>query len=345
MQASDKVCFRILLEKKMSQREQREIGKASAEILRVGTRGSQLARTQTGHVIDQLRSLGFEVQEVILSTRGDLQQTVPIAQIGNDGVFVRELEKALLEERIDMAVHSLKDLPTAMTPGLEFACTPPRATPFDVLVSREGVGLSNLPAGARVGTASVRRRIQVQAIRPDIKVIPIRGNVDSRLKRLENNELDAVVLAAAGLERLGRAERITELLQPPEFWPAVAQGALVIQINSANHHVREILRPIHHSETYFATVAERSLLSTLAGGCLSPIGSWGRFGEGKELSLGGCVLSDGRGKIETVIATCSSQVHDSESAVLLGREVAAELLNLGAQVLLDIMREGEAPSH
>ena len=205
--------------------------------------------------------------------------------------------------------------------------------------------MSNLPAEARVGTASVRRRIQVQAIRPDVKVLPIRGNVDSRLKRLENNELDAVVLAAAGLERLGRAERITELLQPPEFWPAVAQGALVIQINSANHHVREILRPIHHSETYFATVAERSLLSTLAGGCLSPIGSWGRFGEGKELSLGGCVLSDGRGKIETVIATCSSQVHDSESAVLLGREVAAELLNLGAQVLLDIMREGEAPSH
>ena len=328
----------------MSQREQQEIGKASDKILRVGTRGSQLARTQTGHVRDQLSDLGFDPQEVILATRGDQQQTVPIAQIGNDGVFVRELEKALLEDRIDLAVHSLKDLPTAMTSGLEFACVPPRATPFDVLVSKEGAGLSNLPVGARVGTASVRRRIQVQAIRPDIKVVPIRGNVDSRLQRLDNDELDAVILAAAGLERLGHEERISDVLRPPDFWPAVAQGALVIQINSTNHRVRELLRPIHHPETYLATVAERALLSALAGGCLAPIGSWGRFEEGKELSLGGCVLSDRRGKIETVTATCSSKVGDSESAMLLGRQVAAELLNQGAQPLLDIMRDDETLS-
>ena len=329
----------------MSHREQRETGKASAEILRVGTRGSQLARTQTGHVRNQLSDLGFDAQEVILTTRGDQQQTVPIAQIGNDGVFVRELEKALLEDRIDLAVHSLKDLPTAMTPGLEFACVPPRATPFDVLVSRDGTGLLNLPAGARVGTASVRRRIQIQAICPDVKVVPIRGNVDSRLKRLENDELDAVILAAAGLERLGHEARISEVLRPPDFWPAVAQGALVIQINAANERVRELLRPIHHPETYFATIAERALLSALAGGCLAPIGSWGRFEEDKELSLGGCVLSDRRGKIEIVTSTCSSPVGDSESAVSLGRNVAAELLNQGAQPLLDIMRDNEPRSH
>ena len=329
----------------MSHREQRETGKASAEILRVGTRGSQLARTQTGHVRNQLSDLGFDAQEVILTTRGDQQQTVPIAQIGNDGVFVRELEKALLEDRIDLAVHSLKDLPTAMTPGLEFACVPPRATPFDVLVSRDGTGLSNLPAGARVGTASVRRRIQIQAICPDVKVVPIRGNVDSRLKRLENDELDAVILAAAGLERLGYEARISEVLRPPDFWPAVAQGALVIQINAANERVRELLRPIHHPETYFATIAERALLSALAGGCLAPIGSWGRFEEGKELSLGGCVLSDRRGKIEIVTATCSSPVGDSETAMSLGRNLAAELLNRGAQPLLDIMRDDETQSH
>ena len=207
------------------------MGKLAGEMVRVGTRGSQLARTQTGHVIDQLRSFGFEVQEVIISTRGDQQQTVPIAQIGNDGVFVRELEKALLEERIDLAVHSLKDLPTAMTPGLEFACTPPRATPFDVLVSRDGVGLRDLPADARVGTASIRRRIQIRAVRPDLQIVAIRGNVDSRLKRVDERELDAVVLAAAGLERLGRADCITEVLQPPDFWPAVAQGALVIPVS------------------------------------------------------------------------------------------------------------------
>ncbi len=319
--------------------------KRAGEMVRVGTRGSQLARTQTGHVIDQLRSFGFEVQEVIISTRGDQQQTVPIAQIGNDGVFVRELEKALLEERIDLAVHSLKDLPTAMTPGLEFACTPLRATPFDVLVSRDGVAIRDLPADASVGTASIRRRIQIQAVRRDLQIVAIRGNVDSRLKRLDEGELDAVVLAAAGLERLGRAGRITELLQPPEFWPAVAQGALVIQIKEANQRVREMLEPIHDSATYLATIAERALLAALAGGCLAPIGSWGKFEADGNLTLGGCVLSDAGGNVEMRTASCSSQVRNSESAASLGREVAEKLLSQGAQALLDLMRDGGSPPH
>ena len=323
----------------------KNVEKRAGEMVRVGTRGSQLARTQTGHVIDQLRSFGFEVQEVIISTRGDQQQTVPIAQIGNDGVFVRELEKALLEERIDLAVHSLKDLPTAMTPGLEFACTPLRATPFDVLVSRDGVAIRDLPADASVGTASIRRRIQIQAVRPDLQIVAIRGNVDSRLKRLDEGELDAVVLAAAGLERLGRAGRITELLQPPEFWPAVAQGALVIQIKEANQRVREMLKPIHDSATYLATIAERALLAALAGGCLAPIGSWGKFEADGNLTLGGCVLSDAGGNVEMRTASCSSQVRNSESAASLGREVAEKLLSQGAQALLDLMRDGGSPPH
>lgn len=327
----------------MHQRKQQNVEKLPDGVLRVGTRGSQLARTQTGHVIDQLRSFGFEVQEVILSTRGDQQQTVPIAEIGNDGVFVRELEKALLDERIDLAVHSLKDLPTATTSGLEFACVPPRATPFDVLVSRNGVRLHDLPTDACVGTASIRRRIQIQAVRPDLQIVAIRGNVDSRLKRVDESELDAVVLAAAGLERLGRAECITEVLQPPDFWPAVAQGALVIQIKDTNQRVREILEPIHHSATYLATIAERSLLSSLAGGCLAPIGSWGKFEEDGELCLGGCVLSDAGGKVETITASSSSQVSDSDGATSLGHEVAEKLLSQGAQELLDLMRDGGEP--
>lgn len=327
----------------MHHRKQQNVEKLPGEVLRVGTRGSQLARTQTGHVIDQLRSFGFEVQEVILSTRGDQQQTVPIAEIGNDGVFVRELEKALLDERIDLAVHSLKDLPTATTSGLEFACVPPRATPFDVLVSRNGVRLHDLPADACVGTASIRRRIQIQAVRPDLQIVAIRGNVDSRLKRVDESELDAVVLAAAGLERLGRTECITEVLQPPDFWPAVAQGALVIQIKDTNQRVREILEPIHHSATYLATIAERALLASLAGGCLAPIGSWGRFEEDGELCLGGCVLSDAGGKVETITASSSSQVSDSDCATSLGHEVAEKLLSQGAQELLDLMRDGGEP--
>jgi len=192
------------------------VEKLAGEVVRVGTRGSQLARTQTGHVIDQLKQLGFQVEEVIISTRGDQKQTVPIAQIGNDGVFVRELEKALLQEQIDIAVHSLKDLPTAMTPGLELACTPPRATPFDVLVSRDGAVLHDLPVGARVGTASIRRRIQLQAVRPDLQIVAIRGNVDSRLKRIDTRELDAVVLAAAALNGLTRRKN-NGTAEPPEF--------------------------------------------------------------------------------------------------------------------------------
>ena len=314
--------------------------KLAGELVRVGTRASQLARTQTGHVIDQLKHHGFHVEEVIISTRGDQKQTVPISQIGNDGVFVRELEKALLEERIDMAVHSLKDLPTAMTPGLELACTPPRATPFDVLVSQDGALLHDLPEGARVGTASIRRRLQLQAVRPDLQVVALRGNVDSRLKRIDAGELEAVVLAAAGLERLGLAERITELLRPPEFWPAVAQGALVIQIKETNKRVREIIKPIHDIETYLATISERALLAALAGGCLAPIGSWGKFGVDGDLSLGGCVLSDAGGKVEMLTALSTSQVHDPESACALGRDVAEKLLDQGAQKLLDSMRDG-----
>ena len=314
--------------------------KLAGELVRVGTRASQLARTQTGHVIDQLKHHGFHVEEVIISTRGDQKQTVPISQIGNDGVFVRELEKALLEERIDMAVHSLKDLPTAMTPGLELACTPPRATPFDVLVSQDGALLHDLPEGARVGTASIRRRLQLQAVRPDLQVVALRGNVDSRLKRIDAGELDAVVLAAAGLERLGLAERITELLRPPEFWPAVAQGALVVQSKETNKRVHEMIKPIHDTETHLATVSERALLAALAGGCLAPIGSWGKFGVDGDLSLGGCVLSDAGGKVEMLTALSTSRVHDPESACALGRDVAEKLLDQGAQKLLDSMRDG-----
>lgn len=308
--------------------------------LRIGTRGSQLARAQTGQMIAWLRRLGHDVEEVIISTRGDIRQDVPIARIGDDGVFVRELERSLLEGEIDAAVHSLKDLPTATTPGLDLTCIPEREVPFDVIISREGAGLRQLAPGAVIGTASIRRRVQVQAIRPDLEIMPIRGNVDSRLGRLEDGSLDAVILAAAGLSRLGHGDRATEVLQPPDFWPAVAQGALVIQIRSDDDRMREILKPLDHQPTHLAAVAERALLATLAGGCLAPIGSWGRFEADGSLHLGGRVLATKGKSVASVTAMASATVATALEAETLGHQVASELLRQGAGPMLERMRNG-----
>jgi porphobilinogen deaminase len=203
--------------------------------IRIGTRASLLARTQTGWVVDQLRSHGHEVEVVTVSTQGDTRADVPIAAIGGDGVFVRELERALLDRRIDSAVHSLKDLPTEETPGLTVACVPVRAMPFDVLVAREPCTLESLPPGAVVGTSSLRRVAQVKAIRGDLDVRAIRGNVDSRLRRLDGGEYDCLILAGAGLERLGLASRITHVLRPDAFWPAVSQGGCLAPIGAWGH--------------------------------------------------------------------------------------------------------------
>jgi len=312
---------------------------AGAElIIRVGTRGSQLARKQTGQLIERLRGLGQRVEEVVISTRGDNRQDLPIAQIGDDGVFVRELERGLLDGRIDAAVHSLKDLPTAATAGLDLACVPLRATPFDVLISRTGIGLRELPPAAVVGTASVRRRVQLKALRPDLNVVGIRGNVDSRLRRLTEGSLDAVVLAAAGLERLGYAGPISEVLRPPDFYPAVAQGALVIQIRADDSRLRRAIAPLDDADTHLAATAERALLAALAGGCLAPIGSWGRFEEDRQLHLGGRVLGEQNDAVVAVTAKAAAAAGSLADAELLGRRVAEELLSQGAGPLLEQMR-------
>jgi len=315
----------------------------SSASIRIGTRGSQLARAQTGQLIEQLRSRGHVVEEVIISTKGDDRQDLPIARIGDDGVFVRELERSLLAGEIDAAVHSLKDLPTATTDGLALACVPRRATPFDVLVSREGVGLHELPPAAVVGTASVRRRVQLRAVRPDLQIEGLRGNVDSRLRRLEDGSLDAVVLAAAGLERLGHADRISEVLQPPDFWPAVAQGALVIQIRQDDRRLERVVMPLDDAATHLAAMAERALLASLAGGCLAPIGSWGRFESDGQLHLGGRVLAERHDGVASVTAAAASSVKSLTDAEALGRQVADSLLEQGAAPLLELMREGWSP--
>ena len=316
--------------------------------VRIGPRASRLATTQTGWVVDRLKAVGVDVCLETISTRGDARRDIPIAWIGGDGVFVRELEQALLEGRIDLAVHSLKDMPTAETSGLVLACVPERATAFDAVVGRTAATLEELPPGAVVGTSSIRSVAQVKAIRGDLVVAPLRGNVDTRLRKLDAGDYDALILAAAGLERLGLAGRITQLLRPPAFWPAVSQGALAIQVRIDDERTRAAVIPLDHVATHAAVVAERRMLAELAGGCLAPIGGWARVADAR-LTLGGCVLAlDDTGAVERLVAEESvallganlepEEVSLFTSAESLGAAVAGKLLSAGAAPLLERMR-------
>lgn len=309
--------------------------------LRIGTRASLLARTQTAWVVDRLGEQGVACTVETIGTRGDAHREVPIAAIGGDGVFVKELEQALREGRIDAAVHSLKDVPTADTPDLLLGAVPVRATPFDAFVGRTAARLDDLPPGARVGTSSIRRVVQLKASRPDVEAVPIRGNVDTRLRKLDDGECDAMILAAAGLERLGLEKRITQLLEPPAFWPAVAQGALAVQVRADDARSIAAVRRIDDPATHAAAVAERSMLAALAGGCLAPVGGWARRAGDGSLVLGGCVLDfdAARGTVSQIVAERSAAGDGSHAAAaFLGDQVAQGLIDQGAEAMLSRMR-------
>jgi len=314
--------------------------------LRVGTRGSQLAVTQTGWVVERLRAHGLHVDVQTITTRGDVRHDVPVVGLGQDGVFVRELEQALLDGRIDVAVHSLKDLPTAETPGLVIASVPERELPFDVLVGRPGTTLAGLPAGSIVGTSSIRRVMQVRALRDDLVVRPLRGNVDTRLRRLEAGDYDCLVLAGAGLRRLGLAERIAEVLEPDAFWPAIAQGALAVQARADDADTRRAVAVLDHPPTHDAVRAERACLAALAGGCLAPIGGWARMDAEGRLRLGGCVLEDARGRVRRIVAeelmSPATDLSTGSGPASLGARVAAALLDEGAAEMLARVRANAA---
>ena len=312
--------------------------------IRVGTRGSALARAQTNWVVEQLRRIGVPAEVEIVSTQGDVRTDIPIAAIGGDGVFVRELERALLDGRIDVAVHSLKDLPTEETPGLAVGCVPVRATPFDVLVARTPCTLELLPPAAVVGTSSVRRVAQVKAVRGDLVVRGIRGNVDTRLRRLDAGDYDCLILAGAGLERLGLSHRVTQVLRPTTFWPAVSQGALGLQIRADDQRMLRALEPLDDPATHDAVRAERSCLAALAGGCLAPIGAWGRRNADGALELGACVLEETQAAVQRVVAEAVAPPGGGTSQAVsvspesLGRQVAGVLLDRGAAAMLERMR-------
>jgi hydroxymethylbilane synthase len=326
-----------------------------AERLRIGTRGSGLAVAQTGWVAERLRALGHEVTIETISTRGDERGDVPLHTLGGDGVFIRELERALREGRIDLAVHSLKDLPTAASAGLAIGCVPVRASPFDAFVGRDGESFATLPAGAIVGTSSIRRVVQVRAIRPDLEVRPIRGNVDTRLRKLDAGEYRCLVLAAAGLERLGLGHRITGLLSPPEFWPAVGQGALALQIREGDDVVQAAVAPLDHAASRAAVEAERACLAELSAGCLAPVGACGRVDDQGRLGLAARVLEERDGLVRHLTAEAGvDQVYqcgDGQNtpagagenlAAALGRRVAESLLASGAGPMLERMRQSFA---
>lgn len=303
--------------------------------IRLGTRGSKLARTQSEGVANQLRELGNDVELIEILTQGDEQGTAPVASLGSIGVFTKEIQRALLDNTIDLAVHSLKDMPTDVIENLSLAAVPPREQCGDALLSRNDVAFVDLPQGAKIGTSSLRRCSQLLHQRPDLTMCEIRGNVDTRLRKLAEEEFDAIVLAEAGLNRLSLSEHITEVLPKKWMLPAVGQGALGLETRTDDEATRAAVGQLDDPTTHAAVLAERAMLFTLAGGCLAPIGAWGRL-DGDQLKLEAVVLSqDGKQRI------AASGTGSTSNAEELGRQVAQDLISQGASELIATARESQ----
>jgi hydroxymethylbilane synthase len=293
--------------------------------IRIGTRGSLLARWQAEHVKGRLEALGHEVSLVVITTTGDRLLDRRLESVGGKGAFLKEIEEAMLAGEVDLAVHSLKDVPTVLPEGLGLVAMLERADPRDALVSA-GPSLEELPRGARVGTTSLRRQAQVGEARPDLVVSDLRGNVDTRLRRLREGDFDAILLAMAGLVRLGRAGEVTQALDPRAFVPAPGQGTIALECREEDRGVREAVASLHHEPTGRAVTAERAFLATLGGGCNVPLGAHA-FDGGVSLELVGFVARvDGSQMLRG-----QRQGEDPEE---LGRALARELLDRGAGELL-----------
>jgi hydroxymethylbilane synthase len=297
--------------------------------IRIGTRGSALALAQSNWVKSQLEQHYPEtaIELRIIKTSGDRFLDTPIQNLGNKGAFTKEIEDALLGGEIDLAVHSMKDLPTELPRGLAIAAMPKREDPRDVLVTREGIGLDDLPPGAALGTGSLRRKAQLLHHRADLSVVPIRGNVDTRLRKLDEGLFDALVMAAAGLRRIGRADRISEFLGDEICVSAVAQGALGLE-SRQDDALRERLAFLHDPATSAEITAERAMLDRLGGGCHVPIGARATM-TGRELKIIGVVASVDGNRVCRCVAT-----GPADQATELGDRLATELLSQGADKLL-----------
>ena len=300
---------------------------SSKTVLRLGTRGSQLALWQSNWVKAQLEKHDVQIDLVIIKTEGDLAPG-PLVQIGGQGLFTKAIQSALLENEIDIAVHSLKDLPTDEIAGLYVAAVPKREDSRDCLVCRPGLNWESLPDDAAIGTGSIRRQAQLLHLKPNLRMQEIRGNVDTRLKKVAAGEYDAIVLAVAGLKRLGWTDRITHSFESDTIAPAVGQGALGIEARTDDTATQKWLSKINDQQSYAAVIAEREMLRQLQGGCLAPIGAISRVETG-ELELNGVVLSkDGKEKIS---ANSKGRLSEPEA---LGSEVAEMLISQGAKKMI-----------
>ncbi len=309
--------------------------------LRIGSRGSQLALWQAHHIATLLRGQGHTVEIEIIKTTGDRLQEVTFAQVGSKGMFTKEIEEALADGRVDLAVHSLKDLPTELPEPFTLAATPPRVDPRDVFVSVKFADVASLPQGAKVGTSSQRRRAQLKALRPDIEAVEFRGNVDTRLRKLAEGQVDAILLAAAGLDRLEKTEWVRERLDPKDFCPAAGQGSLGIETRKNDATTIATVAFLDDAATRFAVTVERAALAALGGGCQVPIGvhcrlsSEGGPGDkaGNRVEIFAVVAAPETGVAVRVFHTVSRKDSDP---VALGKRVAQALLEAGAGPLLAV---------
>jgi hydroxymethylbilane synthase len=302
--------------------------------IKIGTRGSKLALWQANWIGSALKDRfpSQIVEIVIIKTQGDKILDVPLAKVGGKGLFVKEIEQALLARRIDIAVHSMKDMPADIPDGLGIGAIPERENPLDVLISRNGAGFNELAGGSVIGTSSLRRSAQLRCARPDMVIRPIRGNLDTRLKKLKSEDFDALVLAAAGVKRLNLEHKITQYLEPEFMLPAVGQGALCIEIRKDDSSVGPLVASLDHAATRVAVAGERAFLNRLEGGCQIPIAGHGRISE-NQFTLAGLVAEvDGTRVIK------GEKRGPLDSAEIIGIELAEELLARGADKILEKLK-------
>jgi hydroxymethylbilane synthase len=297
--------------------------------LRIGSRGSQLALWQANHISSLLRERGHEIELEIIKTTGDKITDVALAKVGTKGMFTKEIEDALAEGRVDLAVHSLKDLPTELPPGFEIAAITKRENPRDVLLSIKYASIQELPKDAKVGTSSLRRQAQLKVVRPDLDIFPLRGNVDTRVRKLEEGNYDAIILAAAGLFRLGKTQLVKQVIDEEMMCPAAGQGALGIEIRKGDAAMREHLRFLDDAAARATTTCERALLNKLGGGCQVPIGAFAEMEDGVLRLIGICARPDGTELIR--------EVQTGSDPVELGERTGETILRRGGdQILRDV---------
>lgn len=308
-------------------------------LLRIGTRASLLAVTQSTWIKNQIEQAhpGSRVELVKITTKGDRILDVPLAKVGGKGLFVKEIEDALLAGEVDLAVHSMKDVPTKLPDGLHIGIIPVRETPQDAFLSVKYGSIDALPQGATIGTSSLRRRSQLAALRPDLNIIDLRGNIDTRLRKLDEGMFDAIILAGAGLHRLGLEKRITTLLEPEQMLPAISQGALGIELRRDDSDLFAGLDFLHHPTTAVAVAAERAFLLRLEGGCQVPIGAYATL-SGATITLTGLIAAvDGR------LILRESTSGPAEQAEALGTSLAETLLAKGGKAILDAVYCADSP--